>query len=77
MSKHSQKTQYCLYGVVKLNTGSLQGKPVFLTHVLPAIPTRTEEEIRDHEEWYQEYLFLNETKKDAIKKWKEKREVIC
>ena len=52
-----------------------QGKPVFLTHVLPAIPTRTEEEIREHEDWYQEYLFLNETKKDAIKKWKEKREV--
>ena len=55
--------------------GSLQGKPVFLNHVLPAIPTRTEEEIREHEEWYQEYLFLNETKKDAIKKWKEKKEV--
>ena len=48
---------------------------MFLTHVLPAMPTRTEDEVREHEDWYQEYLFLNETKKDAIKKWKEKREV--
>ncbi|XP_052283172.1 coiled-coil domain-containing protein 112-like isoform X2 [Dreissena polymorpha] len=51
-----------------------QGKPVFLQHVLPALPTRTEEEIHDHEDWYQEYLFLNETKKQAIRKWREKKE---
>ncbi|KAK3584846.1 hypothetical protein CHS0354_027586 [Potamilus streckersoni] len=52
-----------------------QGKAAFIKHLLPAIPTRTEEEIQQHEEWYQEYLFLNDTKKDAIKKWREKREV--
>ncbi|KAL4228235.1 hypothetical protein ACF0H5_013668 [Mactra antiquata] len=50
------------------------GKPVFLQHLLPALPTRTEEEINQHEEWYQEYLFLNETKKEAIKKWRERKE---
>ncbi|XP_060572302.1 coiled-coil domain-containing protein 112-like [Ruditapes philippinarum] len=51
-----------------------QGKPVFLQHLLPALPTRTEEEINSHEEWYQEYLFLNETKKEAIKRWRERKE---
>ncbi|WAR00962.1 CC112-like protein, partial [Mya arenaria] len=51
-----------------------QGKAVFLEHVLPALPTRTEEEIQEHEEWYQEYLFLNETKKQAIKHWRQRKE---
>jgi hypothetical protein len=46
-----------------------------LQHLLPALPTRTEEEINSHEEWYQEYLFLNETKKEAIKRWRERKEV--
>lgn len=48
---------------------------MFIEHLLPGLPTRTEEEIHAHEEWYQEYLFLNETKKEAIKRWREKREV--
>ncbi|KAJ8304845.1 hypothetical protein KUTeg_018428 [Tegillarca granosa] len=51
-----------------------QGRQIFLTHLLPAIPTKTEEEINDHEEWYQEYLFLNDRKKDSIKKWRKKKE---
>ena len=32
-------------------------------------------EIENHEKWYQEYLKLTELKKDAIKKWKENRQV--
>ncbi|KAL8581106.1 hypothetical protein ACOMHN_033554 [Nucella lapillus] len=51
-----------------------KGRIVFLDHLKGAIPTRTEEEIREHETWYQEYLFLNEQKKDGIKIWREKRE---
>jgi len=46
-----------------------------MQHLLPVLPTRTEEEIHGHEEWYQEYLFLNETKKESIKRWRNKREV--
>ncbi|GFR78305.1 coiled-coil domain-containing protein 112-like [Elysia marginata] len=47
---------------------------VFLDHVKQRLPTHTETEIREHESWYQEYLFLNENKKCAIKKWRERKE---
>ncbi|CAG2191567.1 Coiled-coil domain-containing protein 112 [Mytilus edulis] len=50
------------------------GKEIFIQHSLVAIPTRTEEEIRDHEDWYQSYLSLNEKKKESIKKWRKKKE---
>lgn len=50
------------------------GKPIFVQHALIAIPTRTEEEIRDHEDWYKSYLSLNEIKKESIKKWRQKKE---
>jgi hypothetical protein len=29
----------------------------------------------EHEKWYQEYLDLNEIKKVAIQRWREKKEV--
>ncbi|XP_065944147.1 coiled-coil domain-containing protein 112-like isoform X6 [Magallana gigas] len=51
-----------------------KGKIIFIKHALVAIPTKTEEEIRDHEEWYQTYLSMNEKKKEGIKKWREKKE---
>ncbi|XP_059179048.1 coiled-coil domain-containing protein 112-like [Physella acuta] len=51
-----------------------KGKIVFLDHVKPMLPIHTEAEIRQHEKWYQEYTFLNENKKYAIKKWREKKE---
>nr|XP_034326270.1 coiled-coil domain-containing protein 112-like isoform X4 [Crassostrea gigas] len=51
-----------------------KGKIIFIKHALVAIPTKTEEEIRDHEDWYQTYLSMNEKKKESIKKWREKKE---
>jgi hypothetical protein len=39
------------------------------------LPTRTEQEIRDHEAWFQEYTRRNERKKEVIQKWREKKEV--
>eukprot|EP00105_Crassostrea_gigas_P028425 XP_011450073.1 PREDICTED: coiled-coil domain-containing protein 112 isoform X2 [Crassostrea gigas] len=51
-----------------------KGKIFFIKHALVAIPTKTEEEIRDHEDWYQTYLSMNEKKKESIKKWREKKE---
>lgn len=52
-----------------------KGKPTFIRELIPALPTRTEHEIIDHERWYQQYIDLNEDKKEAIQKWKEKKEV--
>ncbi|KAK6189025.1 hypothetical protein SNE40_005077 [Patella caerulea] len=51
-----------------------KGRIVFLDQLPSAIPTKTETEIREHESWYQEYLFLQDNKKYAIKKWREKKE---
>ncbi|XP_041363592.1 coiled-coil domain-containing protein 112-like [Gigantopelta aegis] len=51
-----------------------KGKIVFVDHLKPALPTRTEAEIREHEVWYEEYLFLNDVKKDSIKKWRMQKE---
>ncbi|XP_022333410.2 coiled-coil domain-containing protein 112-like [Crassostrea virginica] len=51
-----------------------KGKIIFIKHALIAIPTKTEEEIREHEEWYQTYLSMNEKKKESIRKWREKKE---
>ncbi len=52
-----------------------QGKSSFLKEVVGYIPTKTEDEIHHHEMWYKEYLHLNDKKKDAIHKWKERKEV--
>ncbi|XP_067667298.1 coiled-coil domain-containing protein 112-like isoform X2 [Haliotis asinina] len=51
-----------------------KGKNIFVQHLIPALPTKREDEIRDHESWYQEYLFLNDVKKDAIKAWRQKKQ---
>ena len=40
-----------------------------------ALPTKTEREIREHEQWFEEYNDLNDMKKEAIQRWKEKKEV--
>ena len=52
-----------------------QGKPTFLRELISHLPTKTEDEIKDHEKWFQEYLNLNDIKKEAIQRWKEKKEV--
>ncbi len=52
-----------------------QGRPTFLRDLISHLPTKTEEEIREHEDWFQEYLNLNDIRKEAIQKWKEKKEV--
>ncbi|BFZ01541.1 hypothetical protein BsWGS_04580 [Bradybaena similaris] len=51
-----------------------KGRIVFLDHVTPMLPTHTATDIREHESWFQEYTFLNESKKYAVKKWREKKE---
>ena len=52
-----------------------KGKPSFIREVVAFLPGLSEEEIRHHELWYQQYLDLNEEKKEAIQKWKEKKEI--
>eukprot|EP00062_Callorhinchus_milii_P012378 gi/632959352/ref/XP_007895572.1/ PREDICTED: coiled-coil domain-containing protein 112 [Callorhinchus milii] len=52
-----------------------KGKPSFIEEALQYLPGRTEEDIKFHEQWYQEFRFLEERKKEAIEKWKTKKQL--
>jgi hypothetical protein len=52
-----------------------QGNPTFLEAVAAELPTKTAEEIVQHEQWYVEYSALLESKKKAIEAWREERQV--
>jgi len=53
----------------------LQGKDQFLREATSRLPTKTANEVRDHEIWYRELLTRQEEKRLAIKTWKEKKKV--
>ena len=40
------------------------------------IPGRSLDDVRQHDEWYCEYLILKESKKKAIQEWKQNKEVL-
>ncbi|KAM5191710.1 coiled-coil domain-containing protein 112 isoform 2-T2 [Mantella aurantiaca] len=50
-----------------------KGKTAYLEEALAYLPSRTEEDIQQHEAWYQELLLLEEKKKEAIHKWKSRK----
>ncbi|KAM9475856.1 coiled-coil domain-containing protein 112 isoform 1-T1 [Clarias gariepinus] len=50
------------------------GKPSYRSEVNLYLPGKTEEDIRLHEEWYLEMCYLQEKKKEAIQKWRSKRQ---
>ncbi|MEE6513085.1 hypothetical protein FKM82_020524 [Ascaphus truei] len=52
-----------------------KGKPAYLDEALAYLPSRTREDIQEHENWYQEFLFLEERKKESIQKWKAKKQL--
>ncbi|XP_022100842.1 coiled-coil domain-containing protein 112-like [Acanthaster planci] len=47
-----------------------KGRATFLDEAATSIPGRNITEVRQHENWYQEYMSMIEKKKDAIQKWK-------
>ncbi|XP_039222265.1 coiled-coil domain-containing protein 112 isoform X2 [Crotalus tigris] len=51
-----------------------KGKPSYITETLEFLPYRTKEDIQSHEKWHQEFLILESHKKEAIKKWKMKKQ---
>jgi len=50
-----------------------KGKPSFMGEVLENLPGRTQEEVQQHEKWYQKFLALEERKKESIQNWKTKK----
>lgn len=53
-----------------------KGKESFIQELTELIATKNLEKIKQHEEWYKTYLQLQELKKQAIKKWKEEKNVM-
>ncbi|XP_063820223.1 coiled-coil domain-containing protein 112 isoform X2 [Pseudophryne corroboree] len=51
-----------------------KGKPSYLEEALAYLPSRTQEDVQQHEAWYQEFLCLEEKKKDSIQKWKSRKQ---
>ncbi|XP_017565705.1 coiled-coil domain-containing protein 112 isoform X1 [Pygocentrus nattereri] len=49
------------------------GKPSYRTEAKFYLPSKTEEDIRLHEDWYLELCRLQERKKEAIQKWRAER----
>ncbi|XP_014316702.1 coiled-coil domain-containing protein 112 isoform X5 [Myotis lucifugus] len=50
-----------------------KGKPTFMGDVLEHLPGRTQDEVEQHEKWYQKFLALEERKKESIQNWKTKK----
>ncbi|XP_053423224.1 coiled-coil domain-containing protein 112 [Nycticebus coucang] len=51
-----------------------KGKPTFMEEVLEHLPGRTQDEVQQHEKWYQKFLALEERKKESIQNWKSKKQ---
>ncbi|XP_040829152.1 coiled-coil domain-containing protein 112 isoform X3 [Ochotona curzoniae] len=51
-----------------------QGKPAFVGAALEHLPGRTQEEVQQHEKWYQKFLALEERKRESIQNWKTKKQ---
>uniref|UniRef100_A0A6J0SL18 Coiled-coil domain-containing protein 112 isoform X1 n=2 Tax=Pogona vitticeps TaxID=103695 RepID=A0A6J0SL18_9SAUR len=47
-----------------------KGKPSYINEALDFLPDRTREDIQQHEKWYQEFQILEARKREAIQKWK-------
>ncbi|XP_058394735.1 coiled-coil domain-containing protein 112 isoform X2 [Diceros bicornis minor] len=45
-----------------------KGKPTFMGEVLEHLPGRTQDEVQQHEKWYQKFLALEERKKEDLHK---------
>uniref|UniRef100_A0A452G7D6 Coiled-coil domain containing 112 n=1 Tax=Capra hircus TaxID=9925 RepID=A0A452G7D6_CAPHI len=58
---------------VKMRTKH-KGKPAFMGEVLEHLPGRTQDEVQQHEKWYQKFLALEERKKESIQHWKTKKQ---
>ncbi|XP_055017750.1 coiled-coil domain-containing protein 112 isoform X1 [Boleophthalmus pectinirostris] len=52
-----------------------RGQPAYRKEAKLYLPSKTEEEIEEHEEWYKELIHLQDKKKEAIQRWKTSRQM--
>ncbi|XP_055646446.1 coiled-coil domain-containing protein 112 isoform X1 [Falco peregrinus] len=51
-----------------------KGRLSYMDEALGYLCGRTKKDIEQHDKWYQEFLILQERKKESIRKWKEKQQ---
>ncbi|KAJ7994367.1 hypothetical protein DPEC_G00265120 [Dallia pectoralis] len=71
--KHGGWDQYDHQSFLKLWT-RCNGKPAYRKEALFYLPGKTLQDIGQHEQWYLEFLHLQEEKKKAIHRWKEEKQ---
>ncbi|UJR36971.1 hypothetical protein I4U23_029679 [Adineta vaga] len=51
-----------------------KGQDKFIDDCIGFLPTKTRDQIEEHEEWYQEFLSISNTRRLALKRWREERD---
>ena len=64
-----------VFAVCKCFSVTQQGQAGFMDAALRELPTKSLEEVEQHEQWYTEYCTLLESKRKAIQAWKNQRKV--
>lgn len=54
---------------------SRQGQDKFVDDCIGFLPTKTREQIFEHEDWYREFLAVSDKRRLALKRWREERDV--
>jgi hypothetical protein len=58
------------------NTNKNKDKSVFINELDSLIATKSREQVEQHENWYQQFIELNNQKKEAIKEWRLNKKVV-
>ncbi|CAF1541589.1 unnamed protein product, partial [Didymodactylos carnosus] len=51
-----------------------KGQPKFIDDLIGFLPTRTRDQINEHEKWYQNYNILGAKRREALRQWREQKE---
>lgn len=52
-----------------------QGDEKFIDDCIGFLPTKTRDQIDEHEEWYRQFLSISNKRRLALKRWREEKNV--
>ena len=53
----------------------VQGQEKFIDDCIGFLPTKTRDQIEEHEQWYRQFLSISNKRRLALKRWREERNV--
>ncbi len=53
----------------------LQGQDKFIDDLVGFLPTKTRDQINEHEKWYRQLLGISNKRRLALKQWRDERNV--